>query len=226
MHFMGLSLGAHTAAYTARTLPRIARLTGLDPAGPLYEGNSDEVKLNVNDAAFVEVIHTNGFPLTSFGSYSPLGDVDFYFNGGVIQPGCGFGRDINIDEKLVTQNISIVNGLLQPARCSHSRSLVYYTEALKNQGCIFWGSNRRTSTLQSTPTTHETRNSNLSSLKECTLASCIPVGLKTIDYPAKGSFDVYTRSSSPFCIKHTDVDQHMMQELEEFQSQQLETIKF
>ncbi|KAJ4430891.1 hypothetical protein ANN_19482, partial [Periplaneta americana] len=73
MHFMGLSLGAHTAAYTARTLPRVARLTGLDPAGPLYEGNSDEVKLNVNDAAFVEVIHTNGFPLTSFGSYSPLG---------------------------------------------------------------------------------------------------------------------------------------------------------
>ena len=46
---------------------------GLDPAGPLFETGAKQVKLNEKDALFVEVIHTNGFPLLTLGSYEPMG---------------------------------------------------------------------------------------------------------------------------------------------------------
>lgn len=64
---------------------RIPRITGLDPAFPLYFGGP-QFHLSKGDADFVDVIHTDagilGYPY-------PIGDVDFYPNMGIkFQPGC------------------------------------------------------------------------------------------------------------------------------------------
>ncbi len=68
---------------------------GLDPAGPLFAnddplGTVPETRLNPSNAALVQCIHTNGEPLIlgGFGTMQPMGHVDFYANGGQVQPGC------------------------------------------------------------------------------------------------------------------------------------------
>lgn len=63
-------------------------LIGLDPALPLFLDSPTEGRLDSSDAQFVDVIHSAGGYL---GIYGPVGDIDFYPNGGIpIQPGCGF----------------------------------------------------------------------------------------------------------------------------------------
>ena len=42
--------------------------TGLDPAGPLFTGQSCEVRFCKGDAEFTEVIHTNGNPMFGLGT--------------------------------------------------------------------------------------------------------------------------------------------------------------
>lgn len=48
------------------------------------------VRLDRNDAKFVDVVHTDILPLTRFGlgMKEPIGHVDFYPNGGHTNPGC------------------------------------------------------------------------------------------------------------------------------------------
>lgn len=64
--------------------------TGLDPAGPLFESQDPRVRLDATDANFVDVIHSNGEQLIlgGLGSWQPMGDVDYYPNGGKVQSGC------------------------------------------------------------------------------------------------------------------------------------------
>lgn len=58
---------------------------GLDPALPLFATLNDQWKLDPSDAEFVDVIHTGaGY----FGKIEATGHVDFYVNGGYIQPAC------------------------------------------------------------------------------------------------------------------------------------------
>lgn len=68
----------------------MARISGLDPAGPMFEGKNSAVKLDPNDAKFIDVIHSNAdFKFgANFGSAEISGHVDFYVNGGEEQPGC------------------------------------------------------------------------------------------------------------------------------------------
>ena len=63
---------------------------GLDPAGPLFEGYEPYVRLDKSDASYVDVIHSNGESLIvgGFGTWEPIGHVDFYPNGGRAQRGC------------------------------------------------------------------------------------------------------------------------------------------
>lgn len=61
-------------------------ILGLDPARPMYENSNPADRLNVSDAIFVDVIHTNG---DKNGIFQSLGDIDFYPNGGKRQPFCG-----------------------------------------------------------------------------------------------------------------------------------------
>lgn len=60
----------------------------MDPAFPLYSRDKRE-RLADGDAGFVDVIHTDSGIL---GYPTPMGDADFYPNGGVpFQPGCRAG---------------------------------------------------------------------------------------------------------------------------------------
>lgn len=108
VHIIGHSLGAQIAGFAGKSISKSAGakvgwITGLDPAGPLYEVplQSKGGRLSDQDADVVEVIHTDGGVL---GFATPTGTVDFYPNGGTfVQPncvsfsvnaagGCGFGE--------------------------------------------------------------------------------------------------------------------------------------
>jgi len=52
---------------------------------PLYKNTDPKYRINKNDAAFVDIIHTNG---NSFGLFKLLGHIDFYPNGGKVQWNC------------------------------------------------------------------------------------------------------------------------------------------
>ncbi|XP_013183851.2 pancreatic lipase-related protein 2 [Amyelois transitella] len=86
MHLVGFSLGAHVVGNAGRELGgRVARVTGLDPAGPLWNYNSNA--LGANDGIYVEAIHTDG-GLVGLGIGTAIANVDFFPNGGNSQPGC------------------------------------------------------------------------------------------------------------------------------------------
>ena len=108
-HIVGFSLGAHVAGFAGSHLKNLSRITGklirgcaieicnvpyllsgLDPAGPLFEGYDGKVRLDKNDADYVDVIHSNGESVIvgGFGTWEPIGHVDFYPNGGRAQRGC------------------------------------------------------------------------------------------------------------------------------------------
>ena len=72
MHVVGQSLGAHMASYIGSTLKdmglgKLGRITGLDPAGPLFEHTDPLVRLDPEDALFVDAIHTDGSPVAAGG---------------------------------------------------------------------------------------------------------------------------------------------------------------
>lgn len=88
LHLIGLSLGAQMAGVCGASVRsgRVFRITGLDPAGPLFKKWPKELKLDRGDAEFVDVIHTDA---GIFGYPRRIGHVDFWPNRGVSpQPGC------------------------------------------------------------------------------------------------------------------------------------------
>ncbi|XP_014220056.1 pancreatic lipase-related protein 2-like [Copidosoma floridanum] len=128
VHMCGHSLGSHVAGFTGAFLDgRIGRITGLDPASPLFEtanGVADpaDIRLDPTDAQFVDVIHTSG---TAFGFLAAIGHSDFYPNSGKFpQPGCNFGPT--------------------DTYCSHTRAYQLMTESIgstsgfKSKSCESW----------------------------------------------------------------------------------------
>ncbi|CAL4157491.1 unnamed protein product, partial [Meganyctiphanes norvegica] len=115
VHIIGHSLGAHAAGLSARavTTGKVSRVTGLDPAGPLFYSSGPGQRLDKSDALFVDVIHTNGGTLIERcqGLYKPVGHIDFYPNGGQHQPGCEY--------------------LDFFGACSHMRSTTLWVESLR-----------------------------------------------------------------------------------------------
>lgn len=92
VHIVGFSLGAHVAGKAGRYIQldsgnQISRVTGLDPAGPVFNIKTSTAGIvDKSDAKFVDILHTNKGQL---GYYGPLGHVDFYANGGgPKQPNC------------------------------------------------------------------------------------------------------------------------------------------
>ncbi|XP_077523833.1 inactive pancreatic lipase-related protein 1-like [Amblyomma americanum] len=123
VHVVGFSLGAQVAGFCGRhfllsTKTKIGRITGLDPAGPLFDNS--QACLSKNDAEFVDVIHTNAGKLLSFryGLNKAAGHADFWPNGGSDQPGC-------------------TSGILRLKTCSHDKGPGMFTESLTNHGCKF-----------------------------------------------------------------------------------------
>lgn len=118
IHYIGHSLGAQAGGFFGEdvlqmTGSKVGRITGLDPAGPLFE--YFDVYLRKEHADFVDIIHTSmGMGFNSFrgrlGMTKESGHVDFYPNGGSRQPGCrSFGRP----------------------DCSHSRATLYYANSIR-----------------------------------------------------------------------------------------------
>jgi hypothetical protein len=93
------------------------RITGLDPAGPVYDKLTSAERLDQNDADLVDVLNTNSV----FGIVQSLGHKNFYPNGGNRQPGCLL-RDLS----------PIVNFV----GCSHKRAVSFFIESI-NSSCKF-----------------------------------------------------------------------------------------
>lgn len=126
-HIIGHSLGAHVAGDVGSRIPGLARITGLDPAEPYFQDTDSSVHLDASDAAFVDVIHTDGLPFNSklgLGVSQPVGHIDFYPNGGQLMPGCSAnkGRPSDLD--------AIWEGTKKFDACNHIRAYQYYSDSI------------------------------------------------------------------------------------------------
>ncbi|CAH2108308.1 unnamed protein product [Euphydryas editha] len=110
-HIIGFSLGGQTAGNVANFLKsgKLDRISGLDPALPLFATLNKTRKLDSSDAHFVDVLHTNALLK---GKFEASGHADFYSNGGVMQPGC---RSTENQTK---------------SGCDHARAPRYYAESI------------------------------------------------------------------------------------------------
>ncbi|XP_040334799.1 endothelial lipase isoform X2 [Herpailurus yagouaroundi] len=126
VHLIGYSLGAHVAGYAGNFVKgTVGRITGLDPAGPLFEGVDIHRRLSPDDADFVDVLHTytRSFGL-SIGIQMPVGHIDIYPNGGDFQPGCGLNDVLG----------SIAYGTItEVVKCEHERAVHLFVDSLVNQ---------------------------------------------------------------------------------------------
>ncbi|KAK3594257.1 hypothetical protein CHS0354_020439 [Potamilus streckersoni] len=171
IHLIGHGLGAHVAGYAGERISMVGRITGLDPAGPLFEGKDPRVRLDYTDALYVDVIHTDG---TGFGMLSPVGHVDFYPNLGLNQPEC--------KESIPGLLFKLINGEIKEMKngisCSHMRALLLFTESI-NTKCRFF----------SIPNENDV---------ECDTV-CSEMGYDAPRSDPRGNRFLRTASSEPFC---------------------------
>ncbi|PZC83643.1 hypothetical protein B5X24_HaOG200570 [Helicoverpa armigera] len=125
LHLVGFGLGAHVVGIAGRQVAAaapgpVARITGLDPSGSQWGTNS--ARLRRTDAAYVEVIHTDGSGLFSNGIGTALGDIDIYANGGSNQPGC-LTNTCSHERAYELFAASMFNTNLKAAPCSSSTQL-------------------------------------------------------------------------------------------------------
>lgn len=125
IHMIGYSLGAHVAGYAGKFVSgNIGRITGLDPAGPMFEGMESHQRLSPDDADFVDVLHTypRGALGVSIGIQEPIGHIDIYPNGGDGQPGCSLG-DV----------ISNIGNFVEVMKCEHERAVHLFVDSLMSK---------------------------------------------------------------------------------------------
>nr|XP_018899207.1 PREDICTED: phospholipase A1-like [Bemisia tabaci] len=206
-HCIGHSLGAHICGYVAKELKAegtlIKECTGLDAAQPGFELADESVRLHEGDAKFVVGIHTNAAPLIpflGFGIMRQFGDVDFYFNEQVTQPGC-----VRNSAAEAVANITDLTDLAavpwefvaEHSACSHGRACLYYIEAIKGP-CVFWG--QRLPDIERLLTKVPVLNRLMPFANDqCTNETCIPVGFDTSRYGYRGAAFVRTNSQPNFC---------------------------
>jgi len=110
IYLIGFSLGAHIAGYVTKCNDfRIPRITGLDPANPLFYPLG--CYLESTDATWMDVIHTD---MGGYGTFTSVGTAEYYANRGTRpQPGC-----------------KIIGPPLSPTDfCSHERAVELYAES-------------------------------------------------------------------------------------------------
>ncbi|KAJ8675494.1 hypothetical protein QAD02_011280, partial [Eretmocerus hayati] len=221
LHFIGHSLGAHIAGQAARNLQdvaRVHRVTGLDPAGPCFEGVNTNLKLNRSDAKFVDVIHTNCVPneTNNLGIAERLGTIDFYVNGGNDQPRCISRLEAKVGSALqvtgvnwvVSRSLStwhniiygsptdleeLISNLMKRGYsliCDHEEANKYFVESLKQSSEKFYGIRARgTFANISSPLSKKRR-----------VSMCVEMGINADKYEnAQGLYLVSTTNEYSVC---------------------------
>ncbi|XP_077987386.1 inactive pancreatic lipase-related protein 1-like [Glandiceps talaboti] len=174
MHLIGHSLGAQVAGYAGEGTPGLGRISGLDPAGPFFEYMDPLVRLDPSDAEFVDAVHTDGNNVITlgFGAFQPVGDVDFYPNGGKSQPGC---TEDEVDDS--------------GTGCDHSRAHIYYMESITGD-CLF----------TSYPCTLWEVDNDPSACSYCLFGQCSYMGYNADKSSSRGIFYLETGSVAPYCL--------------------------
>ncbi|XP_077527722.1 pancreatic lipase-related protein 2-like [Haemaphysalis longicornis] len=121
VHYVGHSLGAQAGGFFGQDVKEltgqlVGRITGLDPAAPLFEYL--DVHLRWEHGQFVDALHTSMGGSSwwldilegRLGMRSRCGHVDFYPNGGEHQPGC----------------VDVLGG------CSHLKAVEYYAQSVSS----------------------------------------------------------------------------------------------
>ncbi|KAM7436663.1 hypothetical protein ABFA07_013584 [Porites harrisoni] len=180
-HVVGFSLGGQIAGYTGSHLRKagltLGRITGLDPAGPLFASTPPAVRLDPSDATFVDVIHTDA---KRWGIEQSCGHIDFYPNGGVDQVGC--------------LDVTTGWGPLNPVVCDHFRATDYFIDSL-SPNC--------THAMEGFPCSNADDFDRGRCLK-CN-GTCPIMGYKAVkskNHQIHGSHYLYTAKSSPFCVRY------------------------
>ncbi|XP_041360272.1 inactive pancreatic lipase-related protein 1-like [Gigantopelta aegis] len=183
LHLIGHSLGAHIAGYVAEQIPGVGRITGLDPAGPSFEGRPTSARLDSTDAIFVDVIHTDAEPLARLGLGIKMasGHVDFYVNGGVNQPGCPN------DLSQLIQHLFSGHSLIYTFACSHMRAIYLFTESI-NSRCQF----KASPCPQNVSISSTTCNSCHS--------DCVRMGYYADIKRPSGTYYIATNENEPYCM--------------------------
>lgn len=180
-HFIGVSLGAHVAGFVGTLFTgKIGRITGLDPAGPMFKRADASDRLDPSDAQFVEAIHTDS---DYMGISIPVGHVDFFLNGGKDQTGC------------VRSNFE---SMYDYVICDHMRALYVYISAL-NSSCPLVGI-----------PCYSYDNFLMGQCLNCDIfkRKCPTIGLSKNSgivlspVPTEQKLFLFTSSSSPFCAHH------------------------
>ncbi|CAH1781994.1 unnamed protein product [Owenia fusiformis] len=132
MHCIGTSLGGQTCGFMGEaTRAQMARATGLDPAGPMFDVTDPRGRIDASDAQFVDNIHSNtNNDFINLGLGNPVGHADFYPNKGGIQPPCD---SFVCDHGMATEymRVSIVEG----SRCQYSAYPCNDEDDADNGGC-------------------------------------------------------------------------------------------
>ncbi|XP_030766603.1 pancreatic triacylglycerol lipase-like [Sitophilus oryzae] len=138
VHIIGHSLGAHTAGYAGSLVPGLARITGLDPAEPYFQGMPSHVRLDPSDAELVDVIHTDGKGIIflGYGMSQPCGHLDFYPNDGKEQPGCDITQTPLVPLTLIRDGLEEASRVL--VACNHVRAIKLFIDSI-NTNCPYIG---------------------------------------------------------------------------------------
>ncbi|XP_017780095.1 PREDICTED: inactive pancreatic lipase-related protein 1-like [Nicrophorus vespilloides] len=136
LHVIGHGVGSHIAGYIGKSICGLQRITALDPTGPFFAHMPKEVRLDADDARYVEVLHTDHFNHRSQGSKFPFGHANFLINDALHQPGCNDSS--HMPSFVDLRRDSLQEGKILPA-CSHKRSFKYYIQALEECECKFIG---------------------------------------------------------------------------------------